>query len=90
MRADKDKVVRLLKTARGQIDGVLRMIEEDRYCVDISRQISASGAVLRRANNEVLQAHLEGCVEDAFSSGSEKAKSQKIAEIVSLLQELSQ
>lgn len=89
MRADHDKVGRLLKTARGQIDGVLRMIEDDRYCVDISRQIMAAEAVLRRANTEVLTAHLSGCVEDAFSVGTEKEKSEKIAEIAALLQDLS-
>ena len=47
MQADKKKVTRLLKTARGQIDGILKMIEEDRYCVDISHQIMASQAVLK-------------------------------------------
>lgn len=85
MRADKAKVTRLLKTARGQIDGVLRMIDEDQYCVDISRQILAASAVLRRANTEVLHAHLQGCVEDAFTCGDEKEQSQKIAEILELL-----
>ena len=42
MRADKQKIARLLKTARGQIDGVLRMVEEDQYCIDISNQIMAA------------------------------------------------
>ena len=49
MRADKAKVSRLLKTARGQIDGILKMVEEDKYCIDILNQIMASEAVLRRA-----------------------------------------
>lgn len=89
MRADAARVGRLLKTARGQIDGVLRMIEADQYCVDISRQIMAAEAVLHRANHEVLKAHLEGCVEEAFSAGSDEEKSEKIAEIASLLQDLS-
>ena len=51
--ADKKQVTRLLKTARGLIDGILKMVEEDRYCIDISHQIMASEAILKRANKEV-------------------------------------
>ena len=82
MQADKDKVSRLLKTARGQIDGILRMIEEDRYCLDISNQIMAAESILGRANKEVLRAHMEGCVRDAFNNGTEN---EKIDEIIELL-----
>ena len=63
MMADKQKVSRLLKTARGQIDGILKMIDEDRYCIDISNQIMASQSILKKANGEVLKAHLEHCSE---------------------------
>ena len=62
MKADKEKVTRQLKIARGQLDGVLRMIEEDRYCVDISNQLLATQAILKRANQEILRAHIRGCV----------------------------
>ena len=54
MQADKKQVNRLLKTARGQIDGILRMIEEDRYCIDVSHQIMATQAILKRANKEII------------------------------------
>ena len=47
MKADKEKVSRYLKTAKGQIDGILRMIEDDRYCVDISHQLMATEAILK-------------------------------------------
>ena len=50
MKADKVKVSRLLKTARGQLDGILNMIEEDRYCMDVLNQLLASEAILRRAS----------------------------------------
>ena len=50
MKADKQKVNRLLKTARGQIDGILRMVEEDRYCMEISQQLMATEAILNKAN----------------------------------------
>ena len=68
MMADKKQVTRLLKTARGQIDGILKMVEEDRYCIDISHQIMASEAILKRANKEVLKAHMTHCVHDAVNS----------------------
>ena len=61
MKADKETVMRLLKTARGQLDGLLKMVEEDRYCMDISNQLLATQAILRRANREVLGAHMHSC-----------------------------
>lgn len=86
MRADKEQVARLLKTARGQIDGVLKMVEEDRYCMDIANQILASEAVLRRAHLTVLRAHLEGCVANAVEAGDAQ---EKIDEILDLLEKIS-
>ena len=58
MMADKSKILRLLKTARGQMDGILKMVEEDRYCIDVSQQVMATGAILSRVNREILEAHL--------------------------------
>ena len=80
--ADKKQVTRLLKTARGQIDGILKMVEEDRYCIDISHQIMASEAILKRANKEVLKAHMTHCVHDAVNS---KDCDQKIEEMIKVL-----
>ena len=74
MRADKDSVSRKLKIARGQIDGILRMIEEDRYCVEISTQLAATQALLKKANQEILQAHIRGCVKEALESGDPEPK----------------
>ena len=79
MMADKKQVTRLLKTARGQIDGILKMVEEDRYCIDISHQIMASEAILKRANKEVLKAHMTHCVHDAVNS---EDCDQKIEEMI--------
>lgn len=89
MMADHDTVLRLLKTARGQMDGIIKMVEEDRYCIDISNQLMATDAILRKANREVLRAHLEGCVKEAFSSASEEEKDRKIAEILGAMDSLS-
>ena len=80
--ADQKTVLRLLKTARGQIDGIIKMVEEDRYCMDVSQQVTAAGAMLRRANREILTAHLKHCVENAKS---DQERSDKIDELVNAL-----
>ena len=82
MMADQKTVLRLLKTARGQIDGIIKMVEEDRYCMDISQQVTAADAMLRRANREILTAHLKHCVEHAQS---DQERSDKIDELVNAL-----
>ena len=53
MKADKTHITRSIKIARGQLDGILRMIEEDRYCVDISNQLLATQALLKRVNQDI-------------------------------------
>lgn len=85
MRADKETVTRLLKTARGQLDGILKMVEDDRYCMDISNQVMATEAILRKANKEILKAHMKGCVQAALESGDAE---QKIDELVELIDKL--
>ena len=88
MQADHKKITRLLKTARGQVEGVLKMVEEDRYCIDIVNQLLAAQAVLRRAHCEVLRAHLGHCVARAFGSGGKEAR-QKAAEMVDIIDKIS-
>ena len=82
MMADEKKVLRLLKTARGQMDGIIKMVEENRYCIDISQQLMATEAILNRANKEILAAHLKHCVQCA---ASEEEREAKIDEFVSTL-----
>ncbi len=82
MQADKEKINRLLKTARGQLDGILRMVEEDRYCVDISQQLMATEAILNKANKEILSAHLKSCVKNA---ATQEEREEKIDELISML-----
>lgn len=84
MMAEKSKVDRLLKTARGQIDGILKMVEENRYCIDVSNQIMACQAILARVNREVLRSHLSNCVLNA--SGDDRK--EKLEEISKLLEQL--
>lgn len=88
MTKDKGAVEQLLKTARGQLDGVLRMIEEDRYCIDVSNQLLAVQALLRKANKELIASHLNCCVRSAFTRGSEAEQEQKLEEIMMILDKM--
>ena len=85
MKADKAEVSRKIKIARGQLDGILRMIEEDRYCVDISNQLLATQALLKRVNQEILRAHIRGCVRDGLHTDE---PNPKLEEALQLLEKL--
>lgn len=85
MKADKASVNRLLKTARGQLDGILKMVEEDRYCLDVSNQAMATEAILRRANKEILRAHMKCCVKDAVNSENGEEKIDELIDIIDKL-----
>ena len=79
MKADHTQVTRLLKTARGQIDGILKMVEEDRYCMDISNQLLATQSILKKANRMVLKAHMDCCVRQAVAEGDSDGKLEELA-----------
>ncbi len=85
MHAHQKKVARLLKTARGQIDGILNMMEEDRYCLDISQQVMACQSILARANREILTAHLEHCVRHATTDAEREAKVEELTALLGKL-----
>ena len=87
MKADKDKVSRQLKIARGQLDGVLKMVEEDRYCVDISNQILATMAILKRVNQDIMHAHIRSCVKEGLHTDE---PNEKLEEALSLLDKMIQ
>lgn len=86
MKADHKTVARQLKIARGQIEGILKMVEDDAYCVDVSNQLMATCALLKRVNAVVLSAHLEHCLREAKTE--EEAK-EKVAEVQGLLLRMS-
>ena len=85
MKADKSSVTRSIKIARGQLDGVLRMIEEDRYCVDISNQLLATQAILKRVNREILHAHIRGCVREGLHSDEPNPKLEEALDLLDRL-----
>ena len=85
MKADKKKITRLLNAAKGQLNGISKMIEEDRYCIDISTQIMATQAILSKVNHEILRAHMNHCVKEAFEEGNGE---EKVNEIIDILEKM--
>lgn len=85
MKADKEHVARSIKIARRQLDGVLKMIEDDRYCVDISNQLLATQASLKKVNQEILHAHIRGCVREGLQTDE---PTPKLEEALALLEKL--
>src|SRR6516225_7773477 len=83
--AAKASMMKRLKRIEGQVRGLARMVEDDRYCIDIITQISAVRAALRRAEEEILADHVAHCVEDAIASGNKTEQRRKVAELTSVL-----
>ena len=82
MQAEKKKIKRLLNTAKGQIDGIIKMIDSDKYCIDISNQILASIAILKKTNMEILEAHLNNCVVNAETKEIRQEKMKEVSDIL--------
>jgi CsoR family transcriptional regulator, copper-sensing transcriptional repressor len=86
MRKDiKESSRKRLNRIEGQVRGLVRMLDEDRYCIDIVTQISAVRAALRRAEEEILADHVAHCVEDAIASGNKAEQRRKVAELSAVL-----
>ena len=81
----KASVLKRLKRIEGQVRGLARMVEDDRYCIDIVTQISAVRAALRRAEEEILADHVAHCVEHAISSGNKGEQRRKVVELIDVL-----
>jgi DNA-binding FrmR family transcriptional regulator len=77
--ADKSAIQRRLRRIEGQIRGLQRMVEEDRYCIDVLEQVSAVTRALQAVSLELLNDHLANCVLDAAKTGGAEAN-RKIAE----------
>ena len=85
MKADKAKIEKLLKTARGQLDGILRMLDQDRSCIDVSNQIMATQAILTKVNREILIAHMNSCI---MNETDESNRTERIDELTHVLEKL--
>lgn len=82
MNHQKKQALQALKTAKGQIEATIKMLEEGRYCVDVSNQIIAAQALLKKANLLILKQHMEHCVTEAFEQGNGNEKIDEIMEIL--------
>jgi DNA-binding FrmR family transcriptional regulator len=80
----KTSCAKRLNRIEGQVRGIARMIDDDRYCIDIVTQISAARAALRRVEEEILRDHIGHCVEHALTSGDADEQRRKVAELMEI------
>ncbi len=85
---ERTSVIKRLKRIEGQVRGIVRMLEEDRYCIDVLHQMQAVKAALARAESELLKDHASHCVEDAIASGNTGAQRKKVSELIDLFDKL--
>ncbi|ABS68322.1 metal-sensitive transcriptional regulator [Xanthobacter versatilis] len=81
----KEEVLKRLSRIEGQVRGLSRMVEEDRYCIDLITQVSAVRAALKRVEEEVLRDHVAHCVEHAIRSGDAEDQRQKVKELMDVI-----
>jgi DNA-binding FrmR family transcriptional regulator len=84
---ERVKKAQLMRLGRieGQVRGVSRMVEDDRYCIDVINQVRAVRAALDKVEQEILHDHLQHCVANAFHGGSERDRQTKIEELLEVL-----
>ncbi|MGR3436101.1 MAG: metal-sensitive transcriptional regulator [Shimia sp.] len=85
MHGNRDATLRRLSRLEGQVRGIARMVEEDRYCVDVLTQIAAVRAALKAVEKMVIDDHAAHCIEEAVASGDVDAQREKFTELLDLL-----
>lgn len=85
MNEERKKALQALKTAKGQTEGIIKMIEDERYCMDISNQMLAVQSLLKKANLLILKNHLNHCVKEACHTEN---ADEKIDEIISIFEKM--
>ena len=83
MNSDQKKALQSLKTAKGQIEATIKMIEDDRYCVDVSNQILAAQSLLKKADLLIIKQHMNHCVKEAFRSDNGDEKMDEVMNLLS-------
>ncbi|MFD1189421.1 MULTISPECIES: metal-sensitive transcriptional regulator [Phenylobacterium] len=83
--AAKPKLLNRLNRIEGQVRGIARMVEEDRYCIDVLTQLQAVRAALSKVETEILKTHLDHCIEGAIVSGDAAEQRRKAGELIELL-----
>lgn len=82
----KAKLLNRLRRIEGQVRGVARMVEEDRYCIEVMTQLRAARAALVRVESALLKSHLDHCIESAIVSGDQAEQRRKASELIALLE----
>ena len=85
-RPDKPKLLNRLSRVEGQLRGIRKMVEDDRYCIDVLTQIQAARAALAKVESEMLKTHLSHCIEGAIVSGDAAEQRTKARELIELLE----
>jgi DNA-binding FrmR family transcriptional regulator len=85
-RTNKVQLRNRLSRIEGQVRGIAKMVDEDRYCVDVLTQLQAVRSALGRVETEILKDHLNQCIEGAITSGDENQQRQKVHELITLLE----
>ncbi len=86
---NRPKLLNRLRRIEGQVRGVARMVEEDRYCIDVMTQLRAVRAALAKVESELLKGHLDHCIESAIVSGDQTEQRRKAAELIQLMDQAS-
>ncbi len=85
MKLEKEATIKRLNRIEGQVRGIVRMIEDERYCMDILQQMQAIKSAFARVEDAILKDHCSTCVEKAISSGNPEEQRQKFGELVDLM-----
>ena len=83
---ENENAIRRLKTVEGHLRGVIRMVEEDAYCIDIIRQIQAVEAALNKVSSRILEDHLNSCVITAIQGNDRKERERVLKEIAEVFE----
>lgn len=85
MSEERKKAVQSLKTAKGQIEGIIKMIEDDRYCIDVANQLLAVQSLIKKADLMILQGHLRHCVKEACFNNNPQEKIEEFNKVLEKL-----
>jgi DNA-binding FrmR family transcriptional regulator len=83
---ESETTIRRLKTIEGHLRGVIRMVEEDAYCIDVIRQIQAVDAALNKVNAQILENHLNSCVITAIKGNNAREREKVLKEIAEVFE----
>lgn len=83
---DNKKIINRLNIIKGQVEGIIRMVEDDRYCIDVSNQIMAVNSSLKSVNRDILTKHIHACVKESIEN--KENTHHKLEEVVTIIDKL--